>query len=78
LAVSNYYEKLMEMVVLVEVPFARVVEVPKLTKSGCSYKGCADASMGLVGLGYVCLLNKFFYSDPMVMKLPRVVDSAEK
>ena len=68
----------MEMVALAEVPYERVVEVLKPTKSGCSYTGCADVSMGLVDLDYASPLNKFFYPDPTAMTSPRAVDSVAK
>lgn len=77
LVISNY-EKLMKMVALAEVPYERVVGVLKLTKSGCSYTGCADVSMDLVDLDYASPLNKFFYPDPTAMASLRAVDSVAK
>lgn len=68
----------MKMVALAEIPYERVVEVLKLTKSGCSYTGCADVSMDLVDLDYASPLNKFFYSDPTAMASLRAVDSVAK
>jgi len=77
LAISNY-EKLMKMVALAEVPYERVVEDLKLTKSGCSYTGCADVSIDLVDLDYASPLNKFFYPDPTAMTSLQAVDSVAK
>lgn len=68
----------MKMVALAEVPHERVVGVLKLTKSGCSYTGCADVSMDLVDLDYASPLNKFFYPDPTAMASLRAVDSVAK
>ena len=76
MAISNY-EKLIKMVALAEVPYERVVEVLKLTKSGCSYTGCADVSMDLVDLDYASP-SKFFYPDLTAMTSLRAVDIVAK